>query len=634
MSDPTTPVVPSSGVLRPLGVDAVRLSDGFWADLQERNRSRILPHCYEWLDRAGWLGNFRLAVAGPLAQDRRGREFSDSEVYKLAEALAWESARTGDAWADETLRDIGTAIAAAQEPGGYLNTRFGRRGQAPRYSDLEWGHEMYCLGHLIQAGVARLRGGVVDELTGAARRAADHVCTEFGPGGRSGYCGHPEIEMALVELYRATGEERYLVQAQRFVDARGSATLADIEFGRAYYQDDMRVRDRTAFTGHAVRALYLACGAVDVAVEVGDRALLDAIERQWETTVARRTYLTGGMGARQVGESFGDDFELPADGAYIETCAAVASVMLSWRLLLATGRSRYAELAERTLYNVIATAPGRDGRSFFYSNPLRQRMKGEPFDPRQPSPRATSGLRAPWFDVSCCPTNTARTLASIGAYLATTDPGGVQVHQYAAGEIRADLARGPVSLRVSTSYPWHGEVRVRVGQTVPGGWRLSLRVPAWAVGALVRTPEREHRAAAGVFVTDREWREGDEVVLSLPVAPRWTWPDPRIDAIRGCVAAQRGPLVYCAESVDAEDDLDAVAVVTSKAPQDAAPSGLGPHAVVLEAAGTWREITTDAWPYGDRRELDGRPATLTLVPYHLWASRGPATMRVWLPEEV
>jgi len=454
---------------------------------------------------------------------------------------------------------------------------------------------------------------------------------EFGPGGRPGYCGHPEIEMALVELFRVTGQERYLAQAKRFVDARGQAHLADIEFGRAYYQDEAPVRSREAFTGHAVRALYLACGAVDVAVETGDRELLEAIEAQWERTVAARTYLTGGMGARHVGEAFGDDFELPADGAYVETCAAVASVMLSWRLLLATGNVRYADLAERTLFNVVATAPGRDGRSFFYSNPLRQRVRGESLDPDRPSPRAAAGLRAPWFEVSCCPTNTARTLASIGAVLATADADGVQLHQYAPGELRIRLRGASAALRVDTDYPWAGDIRIHIEQTPADSWSLTLRVPPWAEGSVLRTPDGEHRVATGTAVARRAWRPGDVVDLHLPVAPRWSWPDARIDAVRGCVAAERGPLVYCAESVDCDGDLDRLAVSTGKGPREAVATGLG--AVALAAAGSWREAGPTTWPYGGRPVPDGRAATVTLVPYHLWANRGPATMRVWLPEE-
>jgi len=620
------PVLPTTGALRPLGLDQVRIDGGFWGDRQRRNAQATIPHAHHWLEQTGWLGNFRLAATDDLAPHRRrGREFSDSEVYKLAEAMAWELARGGAAPLDE----LSTVVAAAQEPGGYLNTMFGRPGQQPRYSDLTWGHELYCYGHLIQAGVARLRGGVEDALTNTAIRAADHVCVEFGAAGRQALCGHAEIEMALVELYRATGTARYLDQARLFVDRRGQSTLPDIELGRVYYQDDIPIRERPAFAGHAVRALYLACGAVDVAVETGDDKLLAAVVGQWERTVATRTYLTGGMGSRHEGESFGEDFELPTDRAYIETCAAVASVMLSWRLLLATGEARFADLAERTLYNVIAASTSLDGRAFFYTNPLQQRSAGAALDRSRPWPRASSSERAPWRDVSCCPTNIARTLASLGGYIATSDAGGLQLHQYASGTVSS----GEAALTVTTGYPWHGAVKVRVDATGDAPWSLSLRVPAWAGGARLVTPEGSTRVTAGYTVVSRTWRAGDQVRLELPITPRWTAADPRIDAVRGCVAVERGPLVYCAESVDHDPAvaLEEVHVDGTAPIAEHAMRALGRDVVSLEVPAPSAPVAGNGWPYGSISTTEAEPGNLTLVPYHLWANRGPATMRVWLP---
>jgi DUF1680 family protein len=621
------PVHPSTGWLSPLGIDQARLTSGFWAERQQRNGAATIPHAHSWLERTGWLGNFRLAAAGELAPHlRQGREFSDSEVYKLAEAMAWEIGRGGDAPLDE----LSIVVAAAQEPGGYLNTMFGRPGQQPRYSDLVWGHELYCYGHLIQAGVARLRTGFEDALTATAIRAADHVCVEFGAAGRQFLCGHPEIEMALVELYRVTGITRYLDQARLFIDRRGQATLPDIELGRAYFQDDMPIRERAAFDGHAVRALYLASGAVDVAVETGDDKLLAAVVRQWERTVAARTYLTGGMGSRHEGEAFGDDFELPTDRAYVETCAAIASVMLSWRLLLATGESRFADLAERTLYNVVAASTSLDGRSFFYTNPLHQRVTGAPMDSSKPWPRASSSERAPWRDVSCCPTNISRTLASLGGYLATADGDGVQIHQYASAEVRA----GETGLTVETGYPWRGDVTVRITETGAGPWRLSLRVPGWAGEATLVTPEGTERVRSGYAGVTRTWRVGDQVRLELPVGPRWTTPDPRIDSVRDCIAVERGPLVYCAESVDQDPavPLEAVAADRSAPVVEHPLPALGPDAVALDVPAAQLPVSANGWPYGSHGDGDQEVGTLRLVPYHLWANRGPATMRVWLPQ--
>lgn len=455
--------------------------------------------------------------------------------------MAWQTG-TGSSTGAALDRDIAAlteAVASAQEPDGYLNTAFGHPGQQPRYSDLEWGHELYCYGHLIQAGVAQARAQGEGELTKIARRAADHICATFGRGGIERVCGHAEIETALVELARLTGEERYLDQAALFIDRRGHGTLADGEFGRVYHQDDLPVREATVLRGHAVRALYLASGAVDVAVETGDEELLAAVGRQWETAVARRTYLTGGMGSHHRDEAFGDDFVLPPDRAYSETCAGVASVQLSWRLLLATGDPRYADLAERTLFNVVATSPSEDGRSFFYANTLHRRHQGPVPAADAVSPRAESSLRAPWFAVSCCPTNVARTLAQLPAHLATADDQGIQLHQYADAEIATTLTDGhDIALRVRTDYPSGGNVTVRIDRSAPARpWTLSLRVPrgrrapppTWSsrTGPAVRSTRGRQRSPGSSCPATRygsncPWRHGGSrrTRASTPYAAR------------------------------------------------------------------------------------------------------------------
>jgi uncharacterized protein len=389
------PVAPSRGRLRPLGLGEVRLTGGFWAELQHRNATAIIDHAEAWMERVGWIGNFDAAVEGRLPADRQGREFSDADVYKLMEAMAWELGRNHDAALELRFQALVDRIAPAQEPDGYVGTMFGRPGQAPRYSDLEWGHELYCFGHLIQAGVARARTAGEDGFVDLVRRAADHVCAEFGPDGRDQVCGHPEIEVALAELGRLTDETRYFEQARLFVERRGHGRLGPIGFGQAYFQDDVPVRDAEVLRGHAVRALYLAAGAVDVAVETHDDELLDRVATQFTNTIARRTYLTGGMGARHDGESFGDDHELPPDRSYSETCAGAASVMLAQRLLLATGEVANADLIERVLYNVVATSPADDGRAFFYTNTPCTNGRPAPCRPAIGSARARRRACAP-----------------------------------------------------------------------------------------------------------------------------------------------------------------------------------------------------------------------------------------------
>lgn len=623
-ADPTggRPVVPTRGALRPLGLGEVRLVGGFWGSRQQVNGEATLDHGRAWMDKLGWTGNFLAASGEP---DRRGREFSDSEVYKLLEAMAWEIGRTGDAARDSELVELAGMVASAQAPDGYLNTAFGGPGQRSRYSDLAHGHELYCTGHLLQAAIARARTRGHDELVAVARRAADHVCDAFGRSGLPGICGHPEIEPALVELARVTGEQRYLDQAALFVARRGHGMLPEHQFGAAYFQDDIPVRRAEVLRGHAVRALYLSCGAVDVAVETGDDELLGAVARQFARTLARRTYLTGGMGSRHADEAFGEDFVLPADRAYAETCAGIAAIMLAWRLLLATGDPGYADYIERALYNVVATSIADDGRSFFYANTLHQRVRSAPPPAEKEQLSFGGGRRAPWFEVSCCLANLARLLASLSTYLATADTGGVQIHQHANLDVGTRLEDGRrVGMQVRTGYPERGTVTVRITETDGGPWALGLRVPAWANGAILSGVVRRP-ADPGMVIVRHDFAVGDTVRLELPVHPRWTFPDPRIDAVRGCVAVERGPVVLCAESIDqAGHELDELHVDVTGAPEG------GPDGATLR--GRLGRPTDHAWPYaGYSRRVRSRPVAVRMVPYHRWARRGASTMRVWLP---
>lgn len=628
----TAPAVPTRGRLRPLRLGEVTITGGFWAQRQTINAEASIPHSHHWMDRLGWVDNFVRAASGTIGADHRGMLFADSEVYKLAEAMAWETARSGSADAESGLAQLVTVIGPAQEPDGYLNTAFGRAGQAPRYSNLEQGHEMYNVGHLLQAAVARARTSDADDLGPIARRAADHVCATFGPGGIERVCGHPEIELGLVELARVTGEQRYLDQAALFVERRGHGTLGGPDQDLAYSQDDVPVRTATVLRGHAVRALYLAAAAVDVAIERGDDELLAAVITQWEATVARRTYLTGGMGSHHAGERFGADFVLPPDRAYSETCAGIASVMLAWRLLLATGEARCADLIERTLFNVVATSPSPEGTAFFYANPLHQRRPGAVPDPDVESRRASTSLREPWFLVACCPTNVARTFASLAAYVATADDAGIQIHQYADCHIATSLAaRTRMALDVVTDYPDDGTVAVRIAESDGGPWALTLRVPDWAHGATLSGPDGVRRPAEpGTVTIEWPFRADDVVTLDLPVRPRWTHPDPRIDAVRGCVAVEKGPLVYCAESVDLSDGrhVDAVEVDARVAPRDDSERGT----VVVTAR--LHTHADQGWPYASDPPGDAQPpdrVEIACRPYHRWGTRGPASMRVWLP---
>jgi DUF1680 family protein len=358
---------------------------------------------------------------------------------------------------------------------------------------------------------------------------------------------------------------------------------------------------------------------VDVATELGDAALLDGVVRRWKDMIATRTYLTGGVGSHHLDEAFGDPYELPPDRAYAETCGAIASVMLAWRLLLATGDPHCADVIERTIYNGVLPGVSLDGTGFFYDNPLQRRTVRAAAAPGH-------GERSSWFPCACCPPNLMRTLASWDQYLATTDQEGIQLQQYANAEIAADLPEGPVRLSVETDYPWDGRVRVEVLDAPSAPWSLSLRVPAWSGASWVTDGEQDRAPArAGTYWSsgDRAWRAGDVVVLDLDMTPRITIPDPRIDAVRGCVALERGPLVYCIETADLPPGvtLEEVTVAPDLRPEPVDRPDLAPGVVGLALPAA--QVPFDGTPE--------RPIDIGAIPYFAWANRAVEAMRVWIP---
>jgi uncharacterized protein len=615
---------PSARVrLRPVDPRDVVIRDGLLAERQRVNRSVTLLHGFAELERAGTLENLRIA-AGRSTGSRRGMVFSDSDVFKWLEAVAWELGREPSAELERLAHETIDLVAAAQEDDGYLNSWCQVVDPSWRWTDLEMGHELYCAGHLIQAGVAFERTTGDPSLLAVARRFADLIADVFLDGSRTDTDGHPEIEVALVELYRQTGERRYLELADALVSRRGFGTFAGGRFDLAYYQDVEPVRAARAIVGHAVRALYLAAGATDLYAETGDEALLASMLRQWDDLAATKTYLTGGIGSRHHDESIGDSYELPPDRAYCETCAAVASIMWNWRMLLVTGESRFADLMERTLYNGFLSGISLDGESFFYTNPLQSRVGARRHD---------------WNPVACCPPNIMRLLASLHHYLATGTDSGVQLHQYASSTIRAVVpGAGPVELAVETGYPWSGSVTIGVVAGGDAEWTLSLRVPAWAGAASI---DGEPVAPGGYASVRRRWHPGDRVVLEIDVSPRITAPNPRIDGVRGCVAVERGPVVYCFEEIDLPVDavLADVAVGTTVELADAGPVERLGGVPGVEVAGDVRDI--DGWrevAYRDLRDLlpadQASQTRLLAIPYFAWANRGANAMRIWVPTQM
>ncbi|MGH6657580.1 MAG: glycoside hydrolase family 127 protein, partial [Actinocrinis sp.] len=551
---PIRPGPHARAALRPTVGPVIR--GGFWARRQEVNARAGIPQGPFLLESAGNLHDLRLAASGGTAAEFRGDfPFMDSDVYKWLEAASWQLARlhpdTPDArrLADDVERIVGL-VAAAQRPDGYLNSWFqAGRGDGP-YGDLRWGHELYCAGHLIQAAVAHRRATGRDRLLDVARRFADQIDATFGTvdSGKpiDGIDGHPEVETALVELYRETGEQRYLDLAGYFVDAHGRGLLR----GEAYCQDRVPVREARTVEGHAVRQLYLMAAVADLAVETGESELRDTARRLWTAMAATKTHLTGGVGAHHEKEEFGDPYELPSERAYCETCASVASIQWSWRMALMTGEARYSDLVERTLYNGLLAGVSLDGETWLYINPLQVR------DGYVDQGGDKSARRTRWFRCACCPPNVMRLLASLEHYLASTDGQGIQLHQYATGEYFGDVLGAPVSVSANTDYPWHGRITVTVEQTAADRpWTLSLRIPQWCAGYTVQVGDRtddESSAPAedGWLRLTRAWAPGERVVLELDLEPRLTRADPRVDAVRGSVAIERGPLVYCLEQAD------------------------------------------------------------------------------------
>ncbi len=640
------PVEPSASArarVRPVGAGDAVIRDGFWGRRQQLNREVSLPIGARRLREAGNLDDLRLAgKPGDHRAAYRGPRFMDSDIYKWLEAVAWELGRAEDPELRAQLREWTSAIADAQDEDGYINSWVQASGdRSRRYQDLSMSHELYCMGHLLQAAVAAHRAAGDEGLLAVARRAADHLVATFGPDANPDLDGHPVIEMALAELARETGEQQYLRLARHFVLSRGRGTVEGHGRLPIYYSDRVPVQEATHVEGHAVRALYLASGVADVALELreaDDEAtrLASSQERQWEDMVASRTYLTGGLGSRWDGEAFGDAFELPPDRAYCETCAAIAAVQWSWRRLLATGEPRHADLIERILFNGFASGSSLGADEFFYVNALRVRAGAVPDDHRNPA-----AGRHGWYTVACCPPNVMRTIAQLSGYLATHDDGGVQLQQYAGGALAAALPAGDVSLEVRTDYPWDGRVEIEIGAAPGDEWSLDLRVPGWCESASATVHaggnggrERMSGEAGSYLRLRRRWAAGDRVVLELPMAVRITRPDERIDAIRGCAAVEVGPLVYCFEDHDQAEGVSVDEIVLSgeRAAVSWRPELLGGVAVVEVDGGTLTGGTASP-PYGDARTTarPHAPIRLTAIPYHAWANRGVRAMRVWVP---
>ena len=607
--------------LHTLPLDSVVIGDGFWSQRQEMNRRQSLRHGYNQLIQSGNFNNLRLAAGGGEGAYRKP-VFMDSDVYKWLEAIGYDLAIHPDDDLRALAEEAVDLIEAAQMENGYINSYWQVVEPDRLWVDIDHGHELYCAGHLIQAAVAYHRGTGDTRLLTITRRFVDHIDSVFGPGKRAFAPGHPEIEMALVELYRVTGERRYLDLAGFFVDERGKGHIGEFAFfDVSYYQDRAPVRTTEVVEGHAVRQLYLTTGVADIYLETGEQALMDALLRQWHDFTATKLHVTGGAGARHRGESFGESYELPNDYCYCETCAQIASIMWNWRMLLITGERRYADLIEHTLYNGFLSGISLDGNTYFYVNPLLSRGNIQ---------------RPEWYGCACCPPNVMRTLASVGHYVATTRDGNVQIHQYLSAAIHAGL-----NLQMKANFPWDGNVTVTVTGVDDPGCSLNLRVPTWCREPSVTVNGQDVDAPLqdGYLTLARAWQTGDVIELQLPMMPMLLAANPRVDPTRASVAIQRGPLVFCLEGHDQTEDIDLMDVAIDVAAPLAAnwqPDLLGG---VVTVTATGANVDTSAWgeqlycPADQVAISYSAPVPLTAIPYFAWANRTPSTMRVWIPRK-
>lgn len=637
-----------------LPLSAVRFGSGFLPDRVRLVREVVIPHQWEALndrapgaERSGAVRNFQVA-AGERAGEFHGLWFQDSDLAKWIEAASHRLATHPDPLLDAELDRLIATIARAQAPDGYLDTYIQLVAPDRRWSNLHEHHELYVAGHLIEAGVAHFEATGKSTLLEVVRRLADLIGRTFGPapGQIPGYCGHPEIELALMQLARATGDARYARQAAWFVEQRGAepnyfeGEVARLGIARlpayfhadrwAYLQAHEPVRGQREPVGHAVRAVYLYSAMAELARENRDAGLAAACRRLFERIERAHLYVTGGIGADWMGEKFTTAHDLPSDRAYAETCAGLGLVFFARRLLDLELRGRYADVMERTLLNNVLAGMSRDGRTFFYVNPLEVRPA---LARRRYDHHHVKTQRVPWFGCACCPPNLARTLASLAAYTHSLLADGIAFHLYTAGAWNASLGGQRVALEVATDYPWDGRVAVRVRTPAPARFALLLRIPGWcrgATAALGAEPLDVAAAVDGYLRVDREWRDGDSLALDLPMPIERVRAHVDVAAARGAVALQRGPLVYCLEEVDNGPRLDQV-LLPAAAPLAAgfAPDLMGGTVVVTAVARRLRARQAEL--YGTEP-----PATeefsLRAVPYALWANRGEGEMRVWIHE--
>lgn len=633
--------------VKPVPFTDVHLTDAFWAPRIEINRTITIPHAFQKEEETGTVGNFVRAAQALRHETFENHRyprfpFDDSDVYKVIEGAAYTLSVHPDAKLEAYCDGLIEKIAAAQEPDGYLYTARTIDPLHPHpWSGAErWmlegvgSHELYDLGHLYEAAAAYYQATGKRALLDVALRTANMLVQTFGPGKREIWPGHQVVEMGLVKLYRITGERRYLDLAKFMLDSRGPAS-SEKGAGNAYVEANKRVIEQTDAPagGHAVRAMYMYSGMADVAALTGDSAYSGALDRIWDDVAARKLHLTGGVGARAEGESFGKDYELPNLTAYNETCAAIGNDFWNHRLFLLHADAKYIDVMERTLYNGLISGVALDGVTFFYENPL------------EATGLAAKDQRSPWFGCPCCPGNITRFMASVPGYVYAQRGDTLWVNLFAASNAGVKMDNGrTVQVTQQTRYPWDGAVKISVAPDQAAPMTIRVRIPGWARGEPMPTDlyrfatnsaEQPTLKVNGVAVAihldkgyvaiTRTWTAGDTIELNLPMPVRRVVANSEVAADRGRVALQRGPIVFAAEWADNPGGRVRNLVLPDQAPLRAEfrPALLkGVEVVTARAVALSRD---------EQGNLNRTPEQVTFIPYHAWANRGPGQMMVWIP---
>ncbi len=616
--------------LKSVPVRAVTIAPGFWSKRRQTNVESSISSMRLELIEHGRMDNF-LRLEGKSAA-QRGPLYSDSDVYKWIEAVAFALQSGPLPQLRTPTEEMIRQVIAAQEPSGYLNTYFVERRQSERMlpKTQTGGHELYCIGHLLQAGIAYYRATGDPTLLNAGLRFVDnYLLPGYGPAADQGpiVAGHPEIEMSLVELYRTTGNRHYLELAGYILHGDPRISLKESQI--VYMFCGVPFTSRTRLEGHAVRAMYACCGATDYYLETGDPAYWKTLNLLWADLTEHQMYVTGGVGARSDGEAFGNAYELPNDRAYGESCAAIGNMMWNWRMLSASGQAKFTDVMERALYNGINSGMSLDGKLYCYRNPLA-------FDPS-----TGDKIRNPWYDTTCCPPNLERTFAALPGYFYSTSTEGVYVHLYDNSELSWQLENGVgLVIKQTTQYPWEGTVHLAVKPASPQEFTLFVRIPGWSKRNVVKVNGNPvEGATAGEYLPlTRRWSAGDEVELAFDMEPQAVHANLAVADDRGRIAFQRGPIVYCMEQLDqAVDAADSAGFprYTARITQTTATRyqpGLLDGVVVLEHPGEWLPAGPQSLYQSTLPNRDAVPSTtLRLIPYYAWSNRQPSAMQVWIP---